>query len=232
VEISGADFIGVTKVKVGDAVFTCPGDGCDIQSPEKIVLPRTSAHPPGPAQVSVTNAGGTSEALAPRSAVQFTFDGCGQTATAGQTTLPSGYSLIGMPTGTAVPSQSYLYGWVNLGSGGSYQAYDPVTTSAVGGQGYWAWLSCSRPVGPLGFGSQSETLPLAANHASMIGNPSGGGPVTVAGQDFAARWNPALNDGMGGYLFAGYRASDRLAVGEGAWVFSYADTTIQIGPQP
>jgi len=62
----------------------------------------------------------------------------------------------------------------------------------------------------------------------MVGNPSGRAPATATGHDFAARWNPTLNGGAGGYQISPYQAPQSLAVGDGIWVFSYRDTTIQL----
>jgi len=142
----------------------------------------------------------------------------------GQVAYPSGYSLVGLPAGTAALAQGPLYSWWNLGAGGSYATADGTET----GKGYWAWSACPRLVDLAAPGTSSLTVPLGAYHASIVGNPSGTAPVVVSGQDYSARWNPAANGGVGGYELSGYRASQALALGEGAWVFAYADTSLRI----
>jgi hypothetical protein len=127
-----------------------------------------------------------------------------------------------------VASQSPLYGWLDLGAGGAYSTRagsDP----AVAGRGYWAYFSCPKVLGPLTSGDASVSLPLGGYRASMVGNPSGAGPVAMSGHDYAARWDPSLNGGAGGYRLSGYRQAETLAVGQGAWAFSYADTVIRLG---
>ena len=123
---------------------------------------------------------------------------------------------------------SPLYGWFDLGAGGAYSSQD-TTQPVASGHGYWAWFPCPRAMSVSGDGSPSATSNLGAYHASMVGNPSGGSQSTVAGYDYAARWDPALNGGAGGYHLSGYRQAQTLAVGEGIWVFSYDATTITIG---
>lgn len=144
----------------------------------------------------------------------------------GQVVLPAGYSLVGMPAGTVVGSDSPLYGWFDRREG-QYSQRDP-QEAAEAGRGYWAFSFCPRLVDLAGSGS-GVSLSLSGGHASMVGNPTDG-PVTVEGHDYAARWDPAANDGEGGYVVSGYREPMTLGVGEGAWVFSYVPTTIQIGP--
>ncbi|HUP68874.1 MAG TPA: kelch repeat-containing protein [Acidimicrobiales bacterium] len=143
---------------------------------------------------------------------------------------PAGYSLIGLPAGTVVGSQSPLYGWLDLGAGGGYSARtssEPVT----GGHGQWAYFSCPKVLGPLAPGDKSVRLPLGAYRASMVGNPSGTSRASVTGYDYAASWNPALNDGAGGYALSGYREAQTLDVGQGTWVFAYARSEIAIAAQ-
>ena len=77
-------------------------------------------------------------------------------------------------------------------------------------------------------GPDSAAFDLGAYHASMVGNPARSSS-SVTGHDFAARWDPSLNDGAGGYHISGYRETQTLAVGEGAWVFSFVQSQIHIG---
>jgi hypothetical protein len=180
----------------------------------------------GVAEVAVTDGTLTSARVPGAAAARFTYDGCGAPSSGGRLAYPAGYSLIGLPAGTAVPADSLLYGWQDRGGGATYSAQDP--GAGVGaGQGYWAWVRCTRVVSPAA-GGVSATAPLAAGHASMVGNPSAADPATVSGHDFAATWDPSLNGGAGGYHISAYRAVQALPVGGGAWVFSYASTTVSI----
>jgi hypothetical protein len=148
-------------------------------------------------------------------------------AAAGQVLYPRGYSLVGLPGGTMTGSKSPLYGWFDRNEG-TYSV-TANTQPAEGGRGYWAFFFCPTAVSVAAGDPTSLTLPLGAFHASMIGNPSTG-PVTVRGHDYLARWNPVANDGEGAYVMSGYREPVTLAVGEGAWVFSYVATSIVISP--
>lgn len=145
----------------------------------------------------------------------------------GQVVYPSGYSLVGAPESSIVPAIGRLYGWFDRRAG-AYSVQD-VAEPVLGGRGYWAWFLCPRLVDLAGPGTTSASLPLGAYHASMVGNPSATGPVSVAGADYVARWLPGLNDGAGGYEISGIREPKTLAVGEGAWVFSFSETTVRIG---
>ncbi|MFN2569232.1 MAG: hypothetical protein ABR564_06490 [Candidatus Dormibacteria bacterium] len=146
---------------------------------------------------------------------------------AGQLAYPPGWNLVGLPGNTYVPTQPPLFGWFDQGLVDSYHPLplgDPVSSD----RGYWAWFACSRIVDLSGPGRPQANLHLGAGHASMVGNTSGTSPVTVTGHDFAARWDLSLNNGAGGYRVSGFRQPQRLAPGEGIWVFSYADTTIKL----
>lgn len=146
----------------------------------------------------------------------------------GEVLYPGGsYSLVGLPDGTILGSDSPLYSWLNLGADGQYTV-QPASTSLAGGRGYWAWSACDRLVKVGGPGKTSLLMPLDAYHASIVGNPSGTGVATVRGHDFTARWSPGANDGDGGYTVSGYREPQLLRVGEGIWAFSYLRTAIQI----
>ncbi|HVE47940.1 MAG TPA: right-handed parallel beta-helix repeat-containing protein [Acidimicrobiales bacterium] len=148
---------------------------------------------------------------------------------AGEIAYPGGYSLVGLPDGTRLPADSPLYGWFDLGDGGSYSVQEP-TEPVIAGRGYWAWFACPRLITPGAGATTTLQFPLSDYHASMVGNPSATDETPVTGHDFAARWDPSLNGGVGGYLVSGYRQPESLAPGAGAWVFSYRDTTIQLGP--
>lgn len=154
--------------------------------------------------------------------------GCGPISSVpdGHVVYRTGYSLVGLPSGTTVPADSDLYGWFDKGAGGTYEASD--RTSAVqGGRGYWAYFGCERLVPISDNGTERLSLPLGGYHASMVGNPSSSSPVKVDGYDFAALWDQSLNNGAGGYHMSGYRQAATLPVGQGAWVFSYGQTSIE-----
>jgi hypothetical protein len=228
VAITGRGFAQAREVHFGDAVISCPSATCSIDSPTQLTV-TAPPHPDGMAGVVVVaNNRASPDRLVDRSA-SYLYVSCGARVSAGQVSYPSGYSLVGMPAGTTIPAQSYLYSWFDQGGGGSYRADDPLPTTTAGGHGYWAWFSCARPVTPSGPGTAAMTLPLAAGHASMVGNPSGTKPVTASGQDFAARWDPSLNGGAGGYVISGYRQAQPLAIGEGVWVFAFSATLIGLG---
>lgn len=148
---------------------------------------------------------------------------------AGQVFYPGGYSLLGLPEGTVVPSDSPLYGWFDQGVGGAYSRRAP-TEAVSGGRGYWAFFSCPRLVEISGAGTSALSAPQRAYHASMIGNPSATTAVKVSGYDFGALWDPTANAGTGGYKMSGYRQAATLPVGQALWTFSYSDTTVAIAP--
>ncbi|HVE47970.1 MAG TPA: SBBP repeat-containing protein [Acidimicrobiales bacterium] len=143
-----------------------------------------------------------------------------------QVAYAAGYSLVGLPAGTVVGAKSPLYSWLNLGAGGDY-ATSASSAPTEAGRGYWAWFACPSLVQLPGSGSDSAILALGAYRASMVGNPSAG-PARVTGHDFAARWDPILNGGAGGYHMSGYRQAQDLAVGEGIWAFSFVPTELAI----
>ncbi|HUP70164.1 MAG TPA: kelch repeat-containing protein [Acidimicrobiales bacterium] len=147
---------------------------------------------------------------------------------AGQLAYRSGYSMVGLPAGTRVDAQSPLYSWFDLGARGSYST-QPGNEAVAEGRGYWAWFSCPRLVSLAGEGTDAVDLPLGGYRASMVGNPSGTTAASLSGHDFAARWDPNLNGGAGGYHISGYREEQTLPVGGATWVFSYRSTTISVG---
>jgi hypothetical protein len=224
-----------TPVTIHGSGFT-PGSQVTIDSApqpmtfESSTVIHTTAPPhpvAGIAEVIVTSGLLSSAAVSATPASVFTYDGCVSAPAAGQVGYPAGYSLIGLPSGTSVPSQSFLYGWFDQGGGAySAQAPDP-STSVVGGHGYWAWFSCTRAVA-LATGNSRVGAPLAAGHASMVGNPSATSPATVSGHDFAAAWDQSLNGGAGGYRISGYQEPQTLQVGQGSWVFAYNAATVNI----
>ena len=224
VTVDGTGFTGATTISFGDT----PG-AILSQTPTRIVAV-SPAHVPGLATVSVSAAGGTSLTVDPNPAAVFAYnDGVcppPPTVGAGQVGFGAGYSLIGLPAGTVVGADSPLYGWVDAGAGGSYRVGD-ARSAMTAGQGYFAWFACGHTVTLSGGGATHLRVHLGAYHASMVGNPSAG-PVSVSGFDYAARWDPAMNAGGGGYHLSGYRQSQTLAVGEGIWVFSYRAATISI----
>lgn len=140
---------------------------------------------------------------------------------------PGGYSMVGLPAGTRLDAQSPLYSWFDLGARGSYATQsggDPVAE----GRGYWAWFSCPRLVSLGSEGTEALELPLGGYRASMVGNPSGREASGLSGHDFAARWDPGINEGAGGYHISGHREEQTLPVGGATWVFSYRDTAISL----
>lgn len=147
------------------------------------------------------------------------------TPATGQVSMAGGqYSLVGFPGGTTLGEGATLYGWFDQGAGTDYTSQagaDPL----VSGRGYWAWSPCSRLV-DLAESATSASMPLAAYHASMVGNPSANGPAQVAGHDFAATWDPASES----YRLSAYRQPQSLDVGQGGWVFSFVPTRITIEP--
>jgi len=134
---------------------------------------------------------------------------------------------MGLPAGTSPASSGQSFGWFDQPAGGRYSGRDG-NAAAEAGHGYWAWSPCPHLVSLAQPGQDDLSLPLGAYHASLIANPSAQGPVTVSGYDFAARWDPALGNGAGGYRYSKLREPLSLALGEGMWVFSYTATTITI----
>jgi len=222
VVINGALFTADSQVTFGGV----PAAGVKVPSSTEI----TAVSPPhrqGTAEVVVSGSGGSSISVPPNAAALFTYDNCGGAASPGQIAYPAGvYSLIAVPAGIHVPSDSLRYGWTDRNSG-AYDHFDPAAQTTVSGHGYWAWFACARPFS-LGAGSNQAAFPLGAYHASMVGNPSSSSPATLTGHDFAASWDPNLNGGAGGYHISGYQEPQTLAVGYGSWVFSYRDTTVSL----
>lgn len=190
--------------------------------------------PSNPAQATTLGAGAPSTGSAPPGTPAVSGGGasaCGPAPPprAGHVLYQAGWSLIGLPGGSvAAGAGPRLYGWVDQGAGGHYRLQDADHPLSAG-QGYWARFDCPSSIPLPGGTARTQTLVLGAYHASMVGNPSGA-PVQVSGYDFAARWDPALNAGTGGYHISAYRQAQRLAPGEGIWVFSYTDTTVTISP--
>jgi len=221
VVITGTRFDGATEVGFGGT--TLPASSYHIDSPAQITVTAPAAGGQAAREVRVVGPGGTSASIPPNPAAMYTYNGCDEAPAAGQIAYPAGaYSLIGLPDRSTVPSQSLLYSWFDRNSG-AYDFAKPTEAVTQAGHGYWAYFSCQRPV-TLGAGRQSVTLPLAAYHASMVGNPSAGATATASGYDFAASWDPAAN----GYHISGYREPQSLAVGQGMWVFSYVDGAVTV----
>lgn len=135
------------------------------------------------------------------------------------------YALVALPGGQAAGTGA-LWSWFDQGAEGAYVSNDP-RTPLQAGHGYWAWSACSQVL-EVPAGTRSVTFPLGAYHASMLGNPSGLAPAEARGHDFAARWDPAGNEGAGAYVMSAYRAPVTLAIGEGAWAFTFVGTEIHI----
>ncbi|HET7487841.1 MAG TPA: kelch repeat-containing protein [Acidimicrobiales bacterium] len=145
----------------------------------------------------------------------------------GSVAYPAGYSLLGGPAGTVVGAGSALYGWSDAGAGATYsKAAGSAPVEA--GHGYFAWFACPHLVTLAGPGTAHARVHLGPFHAAMVGNPSATTAVRVSGFDYAARWDPTMNAGAGGYHLSAFRQAQTLAVGEGMWVFSYTDTTVAI----
>jgi len=139
---------------------------------------------------------------------------------------PAGYALLGLPAGTVAPADGPLYSWFNRGAGGRYSVSDS-RDALKGARGYWAYFSRPVEISVLP-GKAAATLRLGAYKASMVGNPSGRRELRATGFDFAARWDPGLNGGEGGYRISAYRAPQRLGIGQGMWVFSYSKTRVSM----
>lgn len=220
VVMTGAGFDAASTVTVGGV----PAQGLTVQSPTQLTFTTPARALPGAADVVVRGSTGASPYVPAKLAALFTYDGCNSQTASGQIAYAAGaYSLVGVPDGTTVPADSHLYGWLDVGGGGTYTAQDPSTSRAVGGRAYWAWFACARPI-TLAVGAQVASSALGGLHASMIGNPSGVNPAVASGYDFAALWDAQAQR----YTISGYREAVTLGVGTGAWVFSYLDTTIHI----
>ncbi|HUP69600.1 MAG TPA: kelch repeat-containing protein [Acidimicrobiales bacterium] len=213
------------------AISLCDGVCSFPKKAERAVLkikdlePNTTYH----FAARAVSEGGLGEVSASVSATTLGIKGCSPASQpdGGGVLYPGGrYTLVGLPGGTIAGADSPLYGWFDLGAGGSY-APRPGGDAVEGGRGYWAWFACSRLVRH-DEGAMSAALPLGSYHAAMIGNPSGVRALTASGYDFSARWDPALNEDAGGYLISGYREQQSLAVGQGMWAFSYVDTIVRI----
>ena len=139
---------------------------------------------------------------------------------------PAGYSLVGLPGATVASTSAPSYGWFDAGAGGQYSIL-PAAAGVEAGHGYWSWSACPRVVTLAPGTTHGMSMALAAYHASLVGNPTAG-PVKVSGYDYAARWDPKLHSGAGGYVLSRYRQPLTLGVGEGLWVFSYSDSTVTI----
>jgi hypothetical protein len=223
VVISGESFDATSTVSFGGV----PAQEVTFDSPTQLTVTAPPRAQGGGVEVTVSGGRGTSASGAPAQAGFYTYNGCDPPAGTGGLAYPAGYSLVGLPGGTMVPADSLLYGWQNSGGGAKYSVQDPSAGGVAGGQGYWAWFSCTRSVSPAA-GSSQTTAPLAAGHASMVGNPSASSPATVSGHDFAAMWDQSLNGGAGGYHISGYRQAQSVQVGQGTWVFAYQATTVDI----
>lgn len=170
------------------------------------------------------NASGTTTGT-PRATSAGTTCASEVVAAAGKVAYPAGYSLVGLPSGTSVPTPAPMYSWFDLGAGGTYSDRRG-SDGVMAGRGYWAWFRCPVSI-DVPATTEEPSFSLGAYRASMVGNPSGTATATVSGHDFAALWDPALNSGAGGYRISGYREPQPLEVGQGAWVFSYETTTLK-----
>jgi hypothetical protein len=226
VVLAGVGFAGASAVMFGGV----PAARYRIDSPDQITAISPSHFANDQVEISVVSGGLSSAHVIPDAGALFIYTGnpagCDRPLATDHVVYGAGYSLVGLPAGASVPADSPLYGWFNLGSGNHYTTADPTETRTDGGRGYWAYFACPRSVSLPATGMDPTTLPLAASHASMIGNPYGGSPALVTGYDFAARWDPAIN----GYRVSGYRQEQSLSIGEGMWVFSYVSTSIVIRP--
>ncbi|HVE45868.1 MAG TPA: IPT/TIG domain-containing protein [Acidimicrobiales bacterium] len=167
----------------------------------------------------------TAETLSvPSEAVDSELCGPTEASHPDQVRYESGYSLMGLPSGT-VSRATAVFGWFNLGSGNRYSVEDP-GAGVEAGHGYWGWFACPTTV-QLAAGTDEVQVPLGRYRASIVGNPATR-PAELSGHDFAARWDPALNSATGGYRISGFQETTTLEVGEGAWAFSYRDTSLVV----
>jgi len=243
VTLAGTGFTGATEVRFGALAAA----SLVVRSPVEVGAAAPARGTEGAVDVSMSNAGGTSAHIAPGLDPRFVYlagttevgpppPGIDTPCPDPTGTSPSPlvvyparrYALIGLPAGTVVGSDSPLYGWFDLGAGGGYSV-EPGDRPVSAGHGYWAWFACPHPVDLIAGGGDVATFDLGAYRATMVGNPAAG-PAEVSGHDFAARWDPALGEGGGGYVMSAYRSPLALAAGEGAWAFSYVDSRIRVGP--
>lgn len=138
--------------------------------------------------------------------------------TAGASTVPAGWNLVGGPSGWNLQAEPDLAPLPSLlGSFYTYQAGDsdyeiiPVNVPLLAGIGVWAHLSSPMPVlqTPGSF-LVYVTIPLPPNHWVMIGNP-GLGPARVAGADVVYTYDSQKGT---------YMQSTTLGPGQGAWAWS------------
>ena len=142
--------------------------------------------------------------------------GGGSVSPPGSVQYPSGWNLVGGPTGTVFPTALYTWNAIS----GLYQTVPP-GTAVQGGQGYWAFFANQTPVTLNGGSSSSITLSLAAGQWQQIADPSGTENATVSGADLVFSYNPTT---------ASYNQSTTLLPGQGAWALSFAGATIQVVP--
>ncbi|MFN2592717.1 MAG: kelch repeat-containing protein [Candidatus Dormibacteria bacterium] len=221
VSIMGSRFTKDSVVKfdgVAATITSVTTSRIDVMSP-----PRAEA---GLVEVAVSDVGGSSTAQPSHTPALFAYNTCGETGASQVCFRAGGYSLIGVTTGTNVPADSLLYGWFDRNSG-SYDSSQPNTATTQSGHGYWAYFAVTRPT-TMSRGTSQESFPLGAYDASMVGNPSATSEATATGQDFAARWDPNLNGGAGGYHVSRYQEAQQMPVGSGLWVFSFRDTIVNL----
>jgi PKD repeat protein len=130
--------------------------------------------------------------------------------------LPTGWNLIGAPTGTTVPQASGVLYTIN--ASGAYDAV-PLTQGMQGGTGYWAFFPAPAVIVLSGQSSTMASTPAPAGQWEMIGNPNATQSATVSGADVVYIYSPSRGS---------YQATDTLAPGQGAWAMSNAGGTIVI----
>lgn len=132
---------------------------------------------------------------------------------------PSGWSIIGGPSGTSFPQADGPLYTFQAGDT-NYESF-PNTTGIIGGLGYWAYFFSPATVSMNGSGTTSASITAPASQWVMVGNPSGTASVTVHGADVVYRFDIPSNS---------YQPVSVLGPGTGAWAISLSGGTITVSP--
>ncbi len=132
-------------------------------------------------------------------------------------TYPAGWNLIGVPNGSTIPGP--------LGPFYTFQAGDTAYQAVQNlqqGLGYWAFFATPTTASLPFTGPRTVTMLIPARQYVMVGNP-GSAAAILSGADVAYVYDSAT----------GYRQTDQIPPGQGAWVFSSTGSrlTITSGPR-
>lgn len=131
---------------------------------------------------------------------------------------PAGWNLIAAPPGTSVsvaPMRS-----LTMQPGDGYEIL-PADQELAAGDGVWAYF-LARSSAALGAGSETAvTRDLPPGQWLLIGDPSGTWPARVVGADAVVSYDQVN----------GYRSTDLILPGSGAWVYSVNGAVVRIVPQ-